>query len=69
MNNTISSFAKQTLKSKIAQCTEPQQQVFKRMYSHKDLSLDLNTIVDNMSDDQIDRGLSQVERTIKHNNS
>lgn len=69
MNDTVSSFANQTLKSGLLKCTDGQQHLFKRMYSHNDLTLDLDAIVDNMSDDQIDRALSQVERTIAHNNS
>jgi hypothetical protein len=64
MNDTIKQFAKQQLKDGLAKSTEPEQQMFKRMYSHKNLELPINDVVDNMPDEKIDMALSQVERTL-----
>ncbi len=38
-NETIKNMAKETLKDLLAECTEGQQLMFKRMYCHKNLDL------------------------------
>ena len=48
-------------------CTEPQQMIFKRMYSHNDLNRSLEEIVDGMINVQINRVINQVERTVEKN--
>lgn len=53
------------LKELLAQCTEPQQMMFKRMYSHKNLELDINTVVDNMDESKYEWAIIQCEQTIK----
>lgn len=54
------------LKDLLAQCTEAEQMVFKRMYSHKNLDLDINTVVDNMDESKYDWAITQCEQTIKN---
>jgi hypothetical protein len=68
MNKTISNNTRQLLKDNLSKCTEPQQHLFKRMYS-TDTTLPIDTIVDNMPDDKLDWALTQVEKTIEKNNS
>lgn len=53
------------LKDLLAQCTEGEQMVFKRMYSHKNLELDINTVVDNMDESKYEWAVTQCEQTIK----
>lgn len=55
------------LKELLAQCTEPQQMMFKRMYSHKNLELDINTVVDRMDESKYENAIRQCERTIEGN--
>ena len=64
MNKTLQDFARVQLKEMLAQCTEAQQMLFKRMYSHKDLTLDINTVVDNMPEEKLDWAMQQCKRTV-----
>jgi len=64
----IKAYRKQVLIDLYNQCTEPQQMLFKRMYSHKNLELPIDTIIDNMPDDKIDWAIQQCERTVEKNN-
>jgi hypothetical protein len=68
MNATLSTQARNYLKVLIARCTEPQQLLFKRMYSHKNLDLPINEVIDNMPDEKLDWAVSQCERTVNKNN-
>ncbi|GAG27182.1 unnamed protein product [marine sediment metagenome] len=64
MNDAIQEFARTQLKEMLAQCTEAQQLLFKRMYSHNDLSLDICVVVDNMPEDKLDWAMQQCQRTL-----
>jgi len=68
-NETIKKIAKDLLKELLAKCTEGQQLLFKKMYSHGNLDLPINDVVDQMDDDKIDWAMSQVERTVEKNNT
>jgi hypothetical protein len=67
MNSTLKIAAKEILKDLLSKCTEPQQMIFKRMYSHKNLELPINEVVDKMPDDKLDWAISQCEKTIEKN--
>ena len=75
MNKTFSNTGKQILKDLLAQCTEPQQDMFKLMYgrdggkrSVEDAkAMDINNCVDLMDDAKIDWAISQCERTVEKN--
>jgi len=64
-NETLQNQAKQYLKELLNQCNEGQQYLFKRMYSHNNLELGINEVVDNIEDDKIDWAVTQCERTLK----
>jgi len=64
-NKTLIFTSKTMLKELLSQCTEPQQHLFKRMYSHKNVELSINEVVDNLDDDKVDWAFTQVENTIK----
>lgn len=52
------------LKDLLSQCTEDQQMLFKRMYSHDNLERDINDAVDQMPDDKVNWAISQCEKTV-----
>jgi hypothetical protein len=63
----IKTLGRDILKDLLSQCTEDQQMLFKRMYSHDDLERDINDAVDQMADDKINWAISQCERTVYDN--
>lgn len=65
MNNTVSEFTRQQIKDGLNQLPESWQMMFKRMYSHNNLDLDIDEVVDNMPDEKLDWALSQVENSLK----
>ncbi len=73
MNDALQNYARTQLKEMLAQCTEAQQIMFKRMYSLveitpqgaiTDLMSDINTVVDNMPEEKLDWAMQQCQRTI-----
>ena len=69
MNSTSERNARELLKKLISECTEGQQHLFKRMYSHANLERCTDEIVDNLHSDKLDRVVSQCEITLEKNNS
>jgi hypothetical protein len=67
MNELLKDSAKAILLDLLNQCTDGQQFVFKRMYSHGNLELPINKVVDNMPDEKLDWAISQCQRTINKN--
>ena len=67
MNLTFAITGKEMLKELLAQCTEQQQVMFKRMYSHNNLDLPINEVVEKMKDEKIDWAITQCERTVENN--
>lgn len=65
MNANIQQQTRNYLKELIVQCTEPQQLLFKRMYSHNDLNKDIEAVVQDMESGKLDNAVTQVERTLK----
>lgn len=65
--NDIADYRLSTLKRLFLETTEKQQQLFKRMYSHKDLTADIETIINKMPDNKIDWAIQQCERTVEMN--
>jgi len=67
MNHIIEKFARNYLKENIQLCTEGEQHVFKRMYSPKNLDINILQVVDKMSIEKLDWAMMQVEKTLKKN--
>lgn len=65
MNQQLQEFARATLKDGLSRLSEREQLVFKRMYSHEDLTLDIDTVVNNMPSDRLDWAMRQVENSLK----
>ena len=66
-NKTLITSGRNILKNLLSQCTEGQQRIFKRMYSHKNLELSINDVVDQMDPDKMDWAISQCEATLRKN--
>lgn len=66
-NKTLIKAARKILKKLLSKCTEEQQMIFKRMYSHKDLSVSIEEAVDRMDTEKIDLAINQVETTVNNN--
>lgn len=67
MNSTIEKFTRAEIKQGLNKCTEPQQLLFKRMYSHKNTALPIDIVVDNMPIEKLDWALTQIEKTFQKN--
>lgn len=64
MNDTMQIFARNELKEGLAQLSDAHRHFFKRMYSHENLDLDIDTVVDNMPEEKLDNAMMQVQRTL-----
>lgn len=64
MNQRLQKYARDEIKKGLSQCTADEQLLFKRMYSHKNLDLDLNAIVDRMPEEKLDWAMQQVDYTL-----
>ena len=65
MNKQLEEFARDTLKEGLAQLPYDQQLLFKRMYSHKNLELPINDVVDQMEPEKLDWAMQQVRRSLE----
>lgn len=64
MNNKVSNFTREEIKQGLKQLPESWQLMFKSMYSHENINLDIDAVVDNMPDEKIDWALTQVENSL-----
>lgn len=65
MNSTLNALGRNYLKELLSKLPEANHLLFKRMYSHKNLELPINEVVDNMPDDKVDWAVTQCENTLK----
>lgn len=64
-NQTLIKIAKEKLKKLASELSEEEKLIFKKMYSHENLDLSINSAIDQMDSDKIDWAMTQVENTIK----
>ena len=64
MDEQLQTFARQTLKDGLAKLPESHQKLFELIYSHENLDLDINLVVDQMSQDKLDWALDHVARAL-----
>lgn len=64
MNDQMQEFARTALKEGLAKLSGSQQLLFKRMYSHTDLTKHINDVVDAMPQEKLDWAMQQVQRTL-----
>lgn len=67
MNPTLAKMARSLIKEGLQQCSNGQQDFFKRIYTDGNFELNIDTVVDRMPDDKLDWALTQIENTIKQN--
>jgi len=65
MDDYMKLCASNYLKMNIAKCTETEQQLFKQMYSHKNLTLPIEEIIDSIPEEKLDWAVGQVRRTLE----
>lgn len=64
MNDQLQQFARNKIKNGLVKLPESNQLLFKRMYSHKDLTLDIEDVVDLIPEDKLDWAMQQVQRSL-----
>ena len=64
MNSIEVAILHQLIRDKIILCTEAEQLMFKRMYSHKDLNKPILEVVDDLPIEKLKTALSQIENTL-----
>lgn len=64
MNKELQDYAREKLKKGLANCTEGQQTMFKRMYAKGNLEKPINDVVDDIPADKLSWAMSQVQRTL-----
>ena len=64
MNKKISDFARKELLCGLKKLPENNVLFFKRMYSHKNLNLNIDAVVKNMPDEKLEHALFQVDNTL-----
>jgi len=67
MNKTLKQSAQNILIGLLNQCTPGQQNIFKRMYCHTDLTASIEDAVMRMDESKMDHAISQCERTVENN--
>ena len=68
MNSTLEKQIRGDLKLMLEECTEAQQNMFKRMYAEKgNIEIDINKVVDDMDSAKLDHAYTQTERTLNNN--
>ena len=64
MNDSTAGIIRQQIKDALELLPEKNFAFFKRMYSHKDQTLNISDTVDGMDDDNLERALDQCEGTL-----
>ena len=64
MQEELRVVARQFLKDNLVKLPESNQLLFKRMYSHENLDLSIEDVVDGMPDERLDWAMSQVKKTL-----
>ena len=65
MNSQLVTYAREKIKEGLSKLSEGHQAVFKRLYSHENLELPIDKIVDNMPEGKLDWALTQVQNSLK----
>lgn len=60
----IINISRSLLKEIVVQLTEEQQNIFRRMYSSDDMEILIKDVVDKITDEQLNRAISQFQNTI-----
>lgn len=69
MNNILETYARDWLRNNMPRLTDEQRLIFKRMYSHSDLSADMEKVIEAMPKEKLDWAMMQVENTLRKRKS
>lgn len=69
VNKELQDYARTKIKEGLSRCTDKEQHLFKRMYSHENLQADINDVVDNMPEEILDWAMYQVAKTLRDRES
>ena len=64
MNKQLENYARQKIKERLSKLPEGYQIKFKRIYSHENLKLPINEVVDKMRKEKLDWALTQVQNSL-----
>ena len=64
MNQQLQDYARAEIKRGLSKLPEKCELMFKRMYSHEDLTKDINVVVDEMPEDKLNWAMEQVQNSI-----
>lgn len=64
MNKQLEEFARNTLKTDLAKCTDKEKDVFIRMYSPGQTPQFINDVVNTMPVEKLDWAMTQVQNTL-----
>ena len=65
MNEELQDFARAQIKNGLAKCSDEQQLLFRRMYSHTNLDASIDEAVDAMDAEKLDWAMQQISRTLE----
>lgn len=65
MNSQLVTYAREKIKEGLSELPEGHQAVFKRLYSHENLKLPIDKIVDNLPEGKLDWALTQIQNSLK----
>ncbi len=65
MNEQIQVFSRNWLKINLKKCSNKEQKLFKRMYSHEDIEKDIEKVIDDIKPESLEWAMAQVQRTLK----
>jgi hypothetical protein len=69
MNDKIRDFARAEILFGLSQLPEANVTMFKKMYSHGNIELPIEQVVNKIPDDKLDWAMQQVENTLKKKES
>ena len=65
MNSQLVAYARKKIKEGLSELSEGHQVVFKRLYSHENLELPIDEVVDNVPEEKLSWALTQVQNSLK----
>jgi hypothetical protein len=60
VNEQLQTFARDTIKEGLALLSESHRLIFKKMYSHEGLDVDINHVVNTMPENKLDWAMRQI---------
>lgn len=64
MNDTLVLLARNSIKNGLLRLSDNQHKLFKQMYSHDNLDMNIDDVVDSIPADNLDWAMQQVQRAV-----